>query len=164
MYKIVEVAEKLGKSKTAIYNKLNENQGLFKQHLKKIENVKVLDDDGIDILKDLFGLNEVETNVETGSSNPSSANDSSHIEKLISELESRIKYLEEENKENRKLLNNQSKQLENFQILLLNEQKKNKLLEDNIEEDQNQEKNAASHLHGLAKLMYYFKQNKKRQD
>jgi vacuolar-type H+-ATPase subunit I/STV1 len=161
MYKIVEVAEKLGKSKTAIYNKLNENQGLFKQHLKKIENVKVLDDDGIDILKDLFGLNEVETNVETGSSNPSSANDSSHIEKLISELESRIKYLEEEN---RKLLNNQSKQLENFQILLLNEQKKNKLLEDNIEEDQNQEKNAASHLHGLAKLMYYFKQNKKRQD
>ena len=102
--------------------------------------------------------------VETGSENPSSINDSSHIERLVSELENWIKNIEEENKENRKLLNNQSKQLENFQILLLNEQKKNKLLEDNIEEDQNQEKNAASHLHGLAKLMYYFKQNKKRQD
>ena len=164
MYKIVEVAEKLGKSKTAIYNKLNENQGLFKPHLKKVKNIKALDDEGVEILKNLFGLNEVEINVETGSDNPSSAKDSSYIERLVSELENRIKYLEEENKENRKLLNNQSKQLENFQILLLNEQKKNKLLEDNIEEDQNQEKSSTSQLHGLAKLMYYFKQNKKRQD
>lgn len=164
MYKIVEVAEKLGKSKTAIYNKLNENQGLFKQHLKKIENVKVLDDEGIDILKDLFGLNELETSVETETLQYSGTSASTDIERLVSELENRIKYLEEENKENRKLLNNQSKQLENFQILLLNEQKKNKLLEGSIEEVQNQEKNFASHLHGLAKLMHHFKSNKKRQD
>ncbi|RBP57161.1 hypothetical protein DES36_1324 [Alkalibaculum bacchi] len=164
MYKIVEVAEKLGKSKTAIYNKLNENKGLFRQHLKKIENVKVLDDKGLEILMGLFGLKEIEIDIESNSLSSTSTNDSISIETLVSELKDRIKYLEEENKENKQLLNNQSKQLENFQILLLNEQKKNKLLEDNIEEDQNQEKNAASHLHGLAKLMHHFKSNKKRQD
>lgn len=157
MHKIVEVAEKLGKSKTAIYNKLNENQGLFKDHLKKVENVKVLDDKGIELLKELFGLKEVEVELESKQDNTSNIKDSINIERLVSELKDRIKYLEEESKETRQLLKDQSKQLENFQVLLLNEQKKNNLLESKIEQAQAEKEVIATAEEKIGLLQRIFK-------
>lgn len=136
MYRIAEIAEKLGKSKTAIYNKLNENQGLFKEHLKKVENVKMLDKEGVELLEELFGLKEVEGEVENKQGKSSNKEDSINVEMLVNELKDRIEYLEEENREARQLLKDQNKQLENFQVLLLNEQKRNKLLEGKIEKSQ----------------------------
>lgn len=138
MYKVVEIAGKLGKSKTAIYNKLNENPGLFKGHISKVESIRMIDNEGLEILKELFNLKEVESEVETQLETESlkfnNTNGLIEVETLVSELKDRIKYLEDESKETRELLKIQSKQLENFQVLLLNEQKKNHLLESQGEE------------------------------
>lgn len=123
MYRVIEVAEKLGKSRTAIYDKLNNNKGLFKDHLKKVEGVRHIDNEGVEILKELFGLK-----VEHGTKQEEQQgeNVSSSMDLLIKEMQSRINYLEKQNEDTMQILKDQTKQLENFQVLLLNEQ--NKLL------------------------------------
>ena len=123
MYRVVEIAEMLDKSKTSIYNKLNNNQDLFKGHLKQVEGVKALDDEGLKILKGLFELKEVESEVESNQPQNSNTANSIEVERLVSELKERINYLEEINR-------SQNKQLENYQVLLLNEQNRNNLIEE----------------------------------
>lgn len=123
MYRVVEIAKMLDKSKTSIYNKLNNNQDLFKGHLKQVEGVKTLDDEGLKILKGLFELKEVESEVESNQPQNSNTANSIEVERLVSELKERINYLEEINR-------SQNKQLENYQVLLLNEQNRNNLIEE----------------------------------
>ena len=123
MYRVVEIAEMLDKSKTSIYNKLNNNQDLFKGHLKQVEGVKALDDEGLKILKGLFELKEVDSEVESNQPQNSNTANSIEVERLVSELKERINYLEEINR-------SQNKQLENYQVLLLNEQNRNNLIEE----------------------------------
>lgn len=123
MYRVVEIAEMLDKSKTSIYNKLNNNQDLFKGHLKQVEGVKTLDDEGLKILKGLFELKEVDSEVESNQPQDSNTANSIEVERLVSELKERINYLEEINR-------SQNKQLENYQVLLLNEQNRNSLIEE----------------------------------
>lgn len=123
MYRVVEIAKMLDKSKTSIYNKLNNNQDLFKGHLKQVEGVKALDDEGLKILKGLFELKEVDSEVESNQPQNSNTANSIEVERLVSELKERINYLEEINR-------SQNKQLENYQVLLLNEQNRNNLIEE----------------------------------
>lgn len=141
MMKIVEISKKIGKSKTAIYNKINKNKALFQPYLKKVENSKALTNEGIELLEKLFNLKEVKNVVENTSleyANINTLNDVSLVkniveskEQLIKELKARIEYLEKQIEKKDTLISNLNRQQENFQVLLQNEQNKTLLLEQN---------------------------------
>ena len=74
-------------------------------------------------MKLLFELKEVDSEVESNQPQNSNTANSIEVERLVSELKERINYLEEINR-------SQNKQLENYQVLLLNEQNRNNLIEE----------------------------------
>jgi len=137
MLRVVEIAEKIGKSKTAIYNKINENQALFKPYIKKVEGVKMIDTEGFNLLLKLFNLNDVETELENNTINSNDTNDLSEIilvkNEIINELKNQINYLEQQSQKKDELIDNQSRQLENFQVLLKQEQSKALYIEEKIQ-------------------------------
>ena len=138
MYKVSEISKKLLKSKTAIYHKLNTNQLLFKPHLKKVKGVIMLDNTGVDILSNLFTVKEevkvVETVLKNESVMPINTNDLTDLiqvkNEVVNELKDRIKYLEQQVEKKDQLIENQSQQLNNFQILLKQEQDKTLYLQE----------------------------------
>jgi len=137
MLRVVEIAGKIGKSKTAIYNKINENQALFKPYIKKVEGVKMIDTEGFNLLLKLFNLNDVETDLENNTINSNNTNALSEIilvkNEIINELKNQINYLEQQSQKKDELIDNQSRQLENFQVLLKQEQSKALYIGENIQ-------------------------------
>lgn len=138
MLKVAEVAELLGVSKVSIYNKLKLYSKELKPHLSKLKGVLHIDSEGLEIIRDSFNLQgEVKTEdlgpgreVTHKIGNAETLNEILKIkDERLKDLKEHIKHLEDQIQGKDNLISDQSRQLEQFQILLLNEKEKTKLLE-----------------------------------
>jgi hypothetical protein len=154
VYSIAKIAEITGKSKTAIYERLNNNKDIFKKHISKKDNVKYLSKEGLNILSSMFDNtfqgesieNKLNHNIEGKAQNA----DIFLYEKLLESfeeqkkmLESKIELVEKESNKKIEMLENQiENQKSNYENRLI-EQKEGfkettKTLERELEEKNSQ--------------------------
>jgi hypothetical protein len=154
VYSIAKIAEITGKSKTAIYERLNNNKDIFKKHISKKDNVKYLSKEGLNILSSMFDNtfqgesieNKLNHNIEGKAQNA----DIFLYEKLLESfeeqkkmLESKIGLVEKESNKKIEMLENQiENQKSNYENRLI-EQKEGfkettKTLERELEEKNSQ--------------------------
>ena len=126
LFKVSEIAEKLGKSKTAIYKKSNKFKVELEPHRKKLNGVVYYDSDGFDIIKNSFS----EPIIETKGLN---YQDDKYMNLLLSEKDEQIKHLKEQLKEKENSLNTALELVKNNQVLLLHSQERVAMLESPIE-------------------------------
>ncbi len=138
MLKVAEVARLLGVSKVTIYNKLKLHSKELKPHLSKLKGVIHIDGEGLEIIRDSLNLQgEVKTeDIKADRETTYSPDNTEALNELLrvknerlKDLKEHIKHLESQAQEKDNLISDQSRQLEQFQILLLNEKEKTKLLE-----------------------------------
>lgn len=153
MFKVVEIAEKLGVSKVSVYNKIKQYNKELKPHLSKLKGVTYIDKQGFKIIKESFNLFNQAKTKDTGENHEATdkVNDTNSLNSILKVkneqlkgLKDHIQYLENQIQVKDDLIKDQNKQLENFQVLLLNEQKRNKLLEGKIEESQTEKEMAVA--------------------
>ena len=139
MFKVIEVAEKLKVSKVSIYNKVNQNKDILKQHVKKVKSVTYITDEGLEIIEKLFCKdNEFKTlnNDDNSLNNDTVKQDNSMVEEFKTLYDERINDLKVQidglNKDKENLHQQIDKLTElnkNAQILIKQEQDKVLLLE-----------------------------------
>jgi len=129
---IQEVAKKLNVSHTTIYNKLKNKEinKLLKPYMKKMNNVRYLNLEGIEILKDTIAVKDnKEKKNNTNSVKPFISNDESMLLNLkgtlldslnerIIQLEKDKEYLKDQIDLKDKHIETQARLIENSQILL----------------------------------------------
>ena len=123
MFKVSEIAEEIGKSKTSVYKKVSELKGELKPFKKKVNGVIHFDAEGFEIIKNSYGEVIIDNRVERTSLNHV---DDKYLDLLLSEKDEQIKHLKEQLKEKDKSLEQAMKLVENNQVLLL--QKEDKIL------------------------------------
>lgn len=139
MFKVSEVAEKLGVSKVSVYNRVNQNKEMFKPHLKKVKSVTYIDNKGFEMLKKLFSKDNsfttLQDEVKTLYNEPETQDFSMYIEfkQVYEERINDLKEQVEELKKDKENMINQIGQLtelnRNAQILIKQNQDKVLLLE-----------------------------------
>ena len=138
MLKVAEVAELLGVSKVTVYNKLKLHSKELKPYLSKLKGVIHIDNEGLEVIRDSLNLQgevkteDIKADRETTYSpdNTEALNEILRVKnERLKDLKEHIKHLESQAQEKDNLISDQSRQLEQFQILLLNEKEKTKLLE-----------------------------------
>ena len=117
MFKIDEMADKLGVTKQTIYNKMKLKE--FKKYIEKKGTKTLLKDEMYDVLKEIYQNEKVEETKET-------PNKTDIIELLKNQLEVKDRQIAIKDEQIAEL----QKASEQLRILLGNEQKKNLLLEE----------------------------------
>lgn len=126
LFKVSEIAEKLGKSKTSVYKKTNKFKADLEPHRKKLNGVIYYNVEGFDIIKNSFAEPIIETRVETNALNNV---DDKYLDLLLSEKDEQIKHLKEQLKEKDKSLEQAMELVKNNQVLLLQSQERVLMLE-----------------------------------
>ena len=150
-YTIAEVSKILCVSKVTIYNKLKTLNKELKPCVKLKQKVKYIDETGLELIKMSLSeskndLNALNNDLKQDASNFDYNEDLSTLNKLnndvemlksdyINRLKENIKLLEKELEIKNEQLNTKDKLLENFQVLLREEQKNRLLLEEKKESD-----------------------------
>lgn len=157
MYKVIEVAEKLGVSKVTIYKKVNSLKQEIKPYIYKKKGITYIDDTGIEMIKNSLDVNQcvskVKSEVKTEEIyNSCKQEKSMDVNRLTGEidglqndyinaLKEQIDYLKNElDIKNNQLtvkdhqLNNKDELIRNFQILLKEDKDRILLLEERLEE------------------------------
>jgi hypothetical protein len=147
MYSIAEVSEKLKKSKTAIYDKLNDNKNLFKNYLSIKKGSKHISEEGFKILYSMFNEDDFQANLKESPLQVDKKdlsfvemyeNQKTLFENQVEYLKNQLEYIEKEKniqidelKKDKEFLQNQlvmkNKLIEQSNVLLL--QEKNKVKE-----------------------------------
>jgi hypothetical protein len=127
---VSEIAEKIGKSKTSVYKKVNGLKGELKPFRKKVNGVIYFDTEGFEIIKNSYGEVIIDNQVERTSLNHV---DDKYLDLLLSEKDEQIKHLKEQLKEKGKSLDQAMKLVENNQVLLLQKEDKILMLESSSE-------------------------------
>lgn len=130
MFKVSEIAEKIGKSKTSVYKKANGLKGELKPYRKTVNGVIYFDTEGFEIIKNSYGELINDNQDEKTSLNHV---DDKYLNLLLSEKDEQIKHLKEQLKEKDKLLEQAMKLVENNQVLLLQKEDKILMLESSSE-------------------------------
>lgn len=140
MFKVVEVAEKLKVSKVSVYNKINQNKGLLKPHIKKVKSVTSITNEGFEILEKLFSKDNESKDLHDKDNflnSKAETQDNAMIIEFKEIYKERIKDLKVQieglNKDKENLTHQVQEQTElnkNFQILIKQEQDKVLLLEE----------------------------------
>jgi len=123
LFKVSEIADEIGKSKTSVYKKVNGLKGELKPFRKKVNGVIYFDTEGFEIIKNSYSEVIIDNQVERTSLNHV---DDKYLDLLLSEKDEQIKHLKEQLKEKDKSLEQAMKLVENNQVLLL--QKEDKIL------------------------------------
>lgn len=99
VFKVSEIAEKIGKTKNSVYKKTDRLKVELKPHRKKLNGVIYYDEEGFEIIKKSYGETKVET--PHGESKQQDSNDK-YVELLLLEKDRQIsqltKQLEEKDK------------------------------------------------------------------
>jgi len=130
LFKVSDVVEKTGKSKTSVYRKISKLKTELKPHKKTLNGVIYYDEEGLKIIAESFGLSH---NVDKGGNQCGNADS-----KALEMAESMIKLLENQLAEKDKQIAQLIKQNDQSQHLLLNEQKEKQLLLDVKDQYENQ--------------------------
>lgn len=145
-YKISEIVDDIWVSKVTVYNKISNLKWVLRNHIKIRKGIKYIDAEGLEIIKNSIGLskekfkglNEDYKEADETLHNTDVSNHQESLEttkRYIESLESQIEYLKNDNKFLKELLDKETgsknKQLEakdqllqNFQVLLEQEQEK----------------------------------------
>lgn len=134
-YRVVEVAKMLNVSKVTIYDKINKMSKDLKPYIKLKGNVKYIDTQGIELikqsLKDQQELNNDFTITEQDIEHKYNADiENTHIKHLTQEVE----YLRNLLNTKEVQINSQMELIQNFQVLMKKEQEKYLLLEDKVKD------------------------------
>ena len=130
-FKVAEMSEILGISKVSIYNRLKTLKRDLKPFIQYEKNVLMLDNEGLEILKESFGLNkEVKSDFKQQSENEDNTKVGQDLNMLKSDtlftvLNEQIEFL-------KKQIDVKDQQLINMQILLKQEQEQKLLPKENI--------------------------------
>lgn len=150
LHTVLEVSKMLGTSKATIYRKL-ENIDSIKSHIKIKNNIRYIDDAGVELIKTVLSSKEnLSQNPKLDSKDMQNTKENSKQntknktylksqikdvnvkrendllikhEKYIENLEDEIEYLRNEMQTKNRLLEEQSRQLANSQILLMEKKK-----------------------------------------
>lgn len=101
VFKVSEIAEKLGKTKNSVYKKTNRLKLELKPHRKKLNGVIYYDEEGFDIIRKSYG--EPKVAIEKGESRQQNEKDK-YIELLLSEKDKQISQLTKQLAEREKSL------------------------------------------------------------
>lgn len=139
MYTVLEIADKLNTSKATVYRKL---KLIGEEHIKIENKQKYIDDEGFELIKKAIeNKNEVKENIKQTNTRIEDKENELSIkhDKYIKNLEEEIDYLREEMQLKNNLLKEQSKQIHNSQLLLLESQRKGTILENDIAADREED-------------------------
>lgn len=141
LYTITEAAKQLQVSRVTVYKKIESIKDL-KSHVKIKNNIKYIDDTGLDIIK-LSMANNSDSKVDTEEEIDEAVKQSNETyseqftdlqDKYINSLQSQIEYLKNELEVKNKLISDQARMIENSQVLLRDNQQKILMLEDKVKE------------------------------
>lgn len=131
MYTVLEISQLLRTSKATIYRKLESIDGIL-EHILIRNNTKYIDDEGFELIKKSIN-SKYDIKEQIKSSNTKSENDlTKKHEKYIENLEDEIDFLREEIQKKNSLIEQQSQQLSNSQLLLIENRDKLMALENTV--------------------------------
>lgn len=147
MKKVSEVAELLGVTRQTVYNHIDKIDKQINSHIYIKEGVKVIDEQGIELIKSSIDGKDIFTEEFTEDlqqqDDPQNDNVKEALQDHINSLKSEIDRLENELQEKNKqldkkdqLLDNKDQLMQNFQIMLQKKEDKIYQLEGEVEEEQ----------------------------
>ena len=136
-YKVVDVAKMLDVSKVTIYEKMKLLKKELKPYIKLKGNVKYVDTQGIEIIrKSLKDYQEEENNFTNTLLNTEHDIEGSIENPYIQHLKEEIEYYRNQLKAKDEQINTHMELIQNFQVLIKQEQTKYLLLEEKYKEQQ----------------------------
>lgn len=126
MLKVSEIADKIGKSKTSVYKKVNGLKGELKPYRKKVNGVIYFDTEGFEIIKNSYVEVIIDNQVERTSLNHV---DDKYLDLLLSDKDEQIKHLKEQLEDKDRRLEQAMELVKNNQVLLLQSQDRVLMLE-----------------------------------
>ncbi len=126
MFKVSEIAGKLGKTKDSVYKKSSRLKSELKGHKKKLNGVIYYDTEGYEIIKNSYATPIIETEHVKSRQHDG---DDKYLNLLLSEKDKQIGHLKAQLAKQEKSLEQAMELVKNNQVLLLQSQERVLMLE-----------------------------------
>lgn len=125
MFKVSEIAEKIGKSKTSVYNRISKLKVELKPYKKTLNGVIYYDEEGFEIIKKSY--DDVSRSFK-GGNKPTNNLESDLLDRLLTEKDKRIEELKKQLEDKDKALTKALDLADRTQHLLAMEKKEKQML------------------------------------